>query len=1010
MALFLRASRPWACYGLLAALLAGPRESRAEDFANFESAHVHPLALSADGRELYAVNTPDGRLAIFRVAEDGSLAFDTDLPVGVDPVSLAVRDGRIWVVNHISDSISVVDAASRRIVDTLRVGDEPTDVVFANGRAFVSLAGGRDQVKVFDATSRAEIGQMDIFGDDPRALAASADGSEVYLVVLESGNRTTAIPAARVTAGGGPPAPIPARSAQLSAPPRTALIARFNPANRQWEDETGKSWADEDEIDVPDEDLFVIDTDTLEVSRRVVGVGTTLFDVAVQPGSGRLWVANTDARNAVRFEPNLRGHFVDTRLSVIEPSTGDVTHVDLNPHVRYEVTPGPASEIERSAAIPVGLSFTADGSTCFVAAFGSSRVAVVDTATATVDGIRVGGGPSGLALAEATGRLYVLNRFDHSVSVVDVAAKREVQVLGLAGPGGFDPSPEAIRRGRRFLYDASATSGHGDQACASCHVFGNFDGLAWDLGDPTGSILPYSATDWLVFSGGSPLRSFFHPMKGPMVTQTLRGLQGLEPFHWRGDKRDFQSFNGAFVSLLGRQKPLSTADMDAFTDFIMTVRMPPNPFRTLDDGLPETIAVPRLGGRGEYIDADPRSGENVYFQGVNEKGDRNCVGCHPLPNGTDNTLNSSALESQDAKISQLRNIYEKVGFQRLLFDTRENLGPPRQKSGFGVLHAGAVSLTEFLMVYFLQDSVKMQHDMAAFSMAFPSGTPPVVGRQLTVHRDDARTLSSDAEIALMMDQAALGNCDLVVRGVLSGEEAGFLYDADRDFLIPASRASTPVGDATLRSSLAEDDVLTYTAVPAGSGRRLGLDRDRDSWFDGDETAAGSSPADPDSTPVACDLRDAGSLEGASFKLARKSSGATLTMRGAVFLGGHQPPTVDVAAHGLIVSVHDADGDPVLHRRVPPGSWQSRAGAKWRFRDRSGTKARGIDRVDVRASAGRFDVRLRGRNLATNAKPPVLPLTAIVVFGSAEQETLGQCGRVELDALRCRLSTSAILCR
>ena len=38
--------------------------------------------------------------------------------------------------------------------------------------------------------------------------------------------------------------------------------------------------------------------------------------------------------------------------------------------------------------------------------------------------------------------------------------------------------------------------------------------------------------------------------------------------------------------------------------------------------------------------------------------------------------------------------------------------------------------------------------------------------------------------------------------------------------------------------------LTLTVVPAGTERRMGADRDADGWFDRDELAAGSDPADP----------------------------------------------------------------------------------------------------------------------------------------------------------------------
>jgi hypothetical protein len=44
--------------------------------------------------------------------------------------------------------------------------------------------------------------------------------------------------------------------------------------------------------------------------------------------------------------------------------------------------------------------------------------------------------------------------------------------------------------------------------------------------------------------------------------------------------------------------------------------------------------------------------------------------------------------------------------------------------------------------------------------------------------------------------------------------------------------------------------LTFTCVPPGSGLRMGIDRDEDGVYDGDEIAAGSDPADPASMPDA----------------------------------------------------------------------------------------------------------------------------------------------------------------
>ncbi|HZP40504.1 MAG TPA: beta-propeller fold lactonase family protein, partial [Candidatus Binatia bacterium] len=509
------------------------------DFVNWESAHVHPIALSAARDRLYAVNTPEGRLAVFTVAADGSLAFAGDVPVGLDPVSLAVRPGtnEVWVANHLSDDVTVVDPVAKKVLATIPVGDEPNDVVFASGRAFVACGGNEDRVKVFDAATRAAITSIDIFSDTPRALAANAAGTEVYAVALESGNRTTALFTALVTAGGGPPAPNPPRSPSLGAAPAVGLIVEWN--GSRWVDETGKDWSNFVRYSLPDQDVFVIGASaaTPGVVRTVSGVGTTLYDVAFDPANGTLWVPNTDARNLTRFEPNLRGHLVQTRVSIVSPSTGAVSVVDLNPHIDYGVSPGPPGEIAQSLSQPTHGVFTADGSRFYLAAFGSRKVAVLDAAGAVTARIDVGGGPSGVALHEAAGRLYVTNRFDNTISIVDTSTSQQIATTGIAGPSRFDPSPDVVKTGRKFLYDAQLTSGHGDIACATCHLFGNFDNLAWDLGDPEGAFVPYTSANH--FAPLGPSTNGFDPMKGPMATQTLRGLESLEPFHWRGDRPSF---------------------------------------------------------------------------------------------------------------------------------------------------------------------------------------------------------------------------------------------------------------------------------------------------------------------------------------------------------------------------------------------------------------------------------------------------------------------------------------
>src|SRR5262249_19338972 len=88
-----------------AAPVSTARSSAASAFTLCESGRVRPLALSPDGRHLFATNTPDNRLEMFRI-EGHRLVHTGSIPVGLEPVAVAARSEReVWVVNHLSDSV-----------------------------------------------------------------------------------------------------------------------------------------------------------------------------------------------------------------------------------------------------------------------------------------------------------------------------------------------------------------------------------------------------------------------------------------------------------------------------------------------------------------------------------------------------------------------------------------------------------------------------------------------------------------------------------------------------------------------------------------------------------------------------------------------------------------------------------------------------------------------------------------------------------------------------------------
>jgi len=183
---------------LLASLLlaTGVHAQTSGPFVNFESPQSHPLDVTPDGTTLLAVNTADGQLEVFDLVA-GLPVRRGSVPVGVDPVSVRARsNAEAWVVNQISDSVSVVDLATMRVTRTILVGDEPSDIVFAGpkgAKAFVSLSASNRLIS-FDANAAVPaLISTAILGSQPRALATSPDGTKVYLAVFESGNKTTLV-------------------------------------------------------------------------------------------------------------------------------------------------------------------------------------------------------------------------------------------------------------------------------------------------------------------------------------------------------------------------------------------------------------------------------------------------------------------------------------------------------------------------------------------------------------------------------------------------------------------------------------------------------------------------------------------------------------------------------------------------------------------------------------------------------------------------------------------------
>ena len=972
----------------LVALLAGPALAQTS-FLAFESGPVRPIALSPDGTKLFVTNTPANRLDVFDVSS-ARITPSASIPVGLEPVAVAARtNDEVWVVNHLSDSVSIVDIPSGRVTRTLLVGDEPRDIVFAGtggNRAFIttarrgqhrthaSISGvtgagdpllttegiGRADVWVFDALALGTplggtpVEILSFFADTPRGLAVSPTGGTVYVAAFHSGNQTTTIIESEVpngfdlagsagcSAGGTAPGGVPGpndNGAGATAP-ETGLILKYDGA--AWRDAIGRDWSGCMNFFLPDHDVFSIDANTLASGSiaEFDHVGTILFNMAVNPVNGRVYVTNTESPNHIRFEgegdhggTTVQGRLSESRVTVIDPVAATVDPQHLNQHIDYNQLHTDAganhaainAQKQHSLATPLQPVVSSDGNTLYVAAFGSGKVGVFSTTAiedasfetnfdptvASAGYIDVANGPAGLALDETNNKLYVMTRFDNAVAVVDLSSGSESYRLPL-----LNPEPDSLKDGRPVLYDAQLTSGNGEASCASCHIFADFDSLAWNLGDPDGAVSQNTqpiATPLLnpddpsifaqIASGQTGQNSTtLHPMKGPMTTQTLRGMSTHGAMHWRGDRVDgffgvdpcneagyvegmvgdtnnlsttapcdedlsFRNFIVAFPGLVGHEGLISNGDMQAFSDFILQVQLPPNPITPLDNQYTGDAAA----GEALFFTCGPGDEEcehDQLFSGVPGATDTvdDCDGCHNLDpiNGFFGTAGEQTFEGlpQNFKVAHMRNLYQKVG---MFGQASQSTFLGDQVRGFGFLHDGSVdTVASFLgagaVGSVFQLSAQEEIELEAFSLQFPTDLAPIVGQQVTL--EGAGNADVNGRIDLLIQRAAasfesliLGGatteCELVVKGVVGGEARGWVYRPGATNF-QSDRTGETHTDAQLRAfATVAGQELTYTCVPPGSGDRIGIDADEDGAFDGDERDAGTDPDNAGSITGAC---------------------------------------------------------------------------------------------------------------------------------------------------------------
>ena len=271
-------------------------------------------------------------------------------------------------------------------------------------------------------------------------------------------------------------------------------------------------------------------------------------------------------------------------------------------------------------------------------------------------------------------------------------------------------------------------------------------------------------------------------------------------------------------------------------------------------------------------------------------------------------------------------------------------------------------------VFNLNNTQRQQ--LEQYIMAFDTGLRPAVGQQVTATSTTLNDASVTARINLLIGRSQAGDCDLVVKGNLSGQARGWVFDVASGQFRSDRASDALVSESTLRGQAsAAGQERTYTCVPPGSGTRLGIDRDGDGFRDRTERDAGTDPADPldfpgsapttttTSTITTSTSSTTTTLQGGMVliqtrSLSLKDDAANSAKRKVSFKASTKTaspanriaaPFVDPTANGASVTVYNsAGGTDSVTVSLPKEFWKA-SGSGYSYRNTAGA----ISRVTIR---------------------------------------------------------------
>ena len=472
----------------------------------------------------------------------------------LSPIELVLSpdDAHLYVVCEGSDELAVVDVKSGKVLRRVPVGHTPKGLALSPDAKFVYVANSwSDTVTEIDAQTLSVVRTLDA-GFEPTSVLADRAGKTLYAANRIGGNISvidlaSGVEPKRLAAGRG-------ASYLVGSPDGRFIYGTHiypNPGPHRTP---------------PQSEITVIDAGRQAVTDRwrmhnVAGV----FHAAIS-ADGRLGIASQlRPKNLIPLAHVAHGFVIGNSLTLFGEDVGESVQV-------------PIDEVERYFSLPFGVAIAPDKRAAYVSTSGSDSITVLDLdkllgmlrragarerarlandLSASVNfvaaRIPVGSNPKGIALSSDGARLFVANRLDDTVSVIDTGARKVARTISLGGPAGLTPE----RRGER-LFHSARFSFQGQFGCASCHLEGTLDGLAWDL-EPDGFGIDI------------------------VDNRLIEDVANTGPFKWNGANPDLETECGPRTEkYFFRSQSYSPEQLADLVSFLKSIPRRPNPFRRAD--------------------------------------------------------------------------------------------------------------------------------------------------------------------------------------------------------------------------------------------------------------------------------------------------------------------------------------------------------------------------------------------------------------------------------------------